>query len=79
MTLTYRQFWAAILSGAALCFALGVAAFALFAALVIAPMREAEMAQQIESAYIRGSMAKIDATRKKFEQCRQVSGGWKCE
>jgi len=68
ITMTPREWRAYTILCAVIAFAAGVVLFGLVVALVILPTRDAEAAQRIESAYARGAMVKIAASKARCQQ-----------
>jgi hypothetical protein len=68
ITLTPREFFSFCIIGAIVSFTAGVALFAIFMALVVLPNRDAETLQRVESAYVKGAMVKIAASKARCQQ-----------
>ncbi len=65
ITLNPREFWSLAIGGAVLCFVAGVLMACLTIALFVLPMRDNETSQRVESAFVKGAMLKIAASKAK--------------
>jgi hypothetical protein len=68
IVLTQREFFSYCIIGAIASFTAGVALFAIFMALVVLPNRDAETLSRVESAYVKGAMLKIAASKARCQQ-----------
>lgn len=68
ITLNPREFWSLAIGGAVLCFVAGVLMACLTVAVVVLPLRDTQAEREIESAFAKGAMVKIAASK---ARCRQ--------
>ncbi len=68
ITLNPREFWSLAIGGAILCFTAGVILACLVVAVVVLPLRDDDTSRQVESAYAKGAMLKIAASKARCQQ-----------
>lgn len=63
-----REFWSLLVAASIACMIAGVLACGLFVLLVLDPLRTANTAQAVSSAYAKGAMVKIAASPARCQQ-----------
>ena len=63
-----REFWSLAIGGAILCFIAGVILACLVVAVVVLPVRDNEATDRIDSAFAKGAMLKIAASKARCQQ-----------
>lgn len=68
ITLNPREFWSLAIGGALLCFTAGVLMACLTVAVFVLPLRDTHTEREIESAFAKGAMVKIAASKARCQQ-----------
>jgi len=79
ITITTRELWSLTITAAVVSFIVGVVLFALIASLFILPARDAESTQRVKSAYAKGAMLKISASKARCDSWKLKNGKAVCE
>ena len=79
IVMTPREFWSMTIAAVLIAFVAGVTIFGVFAAVVLMPNRDTEAAQRVESAYARGAMIKIAASKARCQQWQLTNRKAVCE
>ena len=76
ITLNPREFWSLAIGGAVLCFTTGVC---LTVAVFLLPLRDTQTEREIESAFAKGAMVKIAASKARCQQWELKAKGAVCD
>lgn len=68
ITLNPREFWSLAIGGALLCFGTGALIACLTIAVFVLPLRDTHTEREIESAFAKGAMVKIAASKARCQQ-----------
>ena len=75
ITLNPREFWSLAIGGAVLCFTAGCLTVAVF----LLPLRDTQAEREIESAFAKGAMVKIAASKARCQQWELKAKGAVCD
>lgn len=79
ITLNPREFWSLAIGGAVLCFIAGVLMACLTVAVFVLPLRDTQAEREIESAFAKGAMVKIAASKARCQQWELKAKGAVCD